>query len=48
MFSSPSIIRMVKSRRMRWACSTNGEERKWRSADHIDYWWEIQKERDHC
>jgi hypothetical protein len=26
--SSPSIIRMIKSRRMRWgrACTTNGEE----------------------
>jgi hypothetical protein len=23
---SPSIIRMIKSRRMRWACSTNEDE----------------------
>jgi hypothetical protein len=25
-YSSPNIIRMIKSRRMRWACSTNGED----------------------
>jgi hypothetical protein len=25
LYSSPSIIRMMKSRRMRWACSTYGE-----------------------
>jgi hypothetical protein len=36
LYSSPSIIRMIKSRRMRWACSTNGV-----------YWWESQKVRDH-
>jgi hypothetical protein len=29
LYSSPSIIRMIKSRRMRWgACSTNGEEKE--------------------
>jgi hypothetical protein len=29
LYSSPSIIRIIKSRRMRWvgACSTNGEKR---------------------
>jgi hypothetical protein len=27
LYSSPSIIRIIKSRRMRWvSCSTNGEE----------------------
>jgi hypothetical protein len=25
------------------ACSTNGEKRNM----HIEYWWKIQKERDH-
>jgi hypothetical protein len=27
LYSSPSIIKMIKSRRMRWLCSTNGEKR---------------------
>jgi hypothetical protein len=27
LYSSPSIIRIIKSRRMRQACSTNGEKR---------------------
>jgi hypothetical protein len=26
LYSSPSIIRMIKSRRKRWACSTNGSK----------------------
>jgi hypothetical protein len=26
LYSSANIIRMIKSRRMRWACSTNGGE----------------------
>jgi hypothetical protein len=26
LYSSPSIIRIIKSRRMRWGCSTNGGE----------------------
>jgi hypothetical protein len=33
LYSSPSIIRMSKSRR---ACSTNGGRREM----HIEYWWE--------
>jgi hypothetical protein len=43
-YSSPSIIRMMKSRRMRWAgqVARMGEKRH---AYRI--WWESQKERDH-
>jgi hypothetical protein len=44
LYSSPSIIRMIKSRRMRWAghVTRTGE-----SGMHVGYWWESQKERDH-
>jgi hypothetical protein len=44
LYSSPSIIRMLKSRRMRWA---GREARMGRRGMHIGYWWEIQKERGH-
>jgi hypothetical protein len=44
LYSSPSIIRMIKSRRMRWAgcVARMGAKRK-----HIGYCWESQKKRDH-
>jgi hypothetical protein len=42
--SSPSIIRMIKSRRMRWAGHVT---RMGRRGMHIGYWWESQKVRDH-
>jgi hypothetical protein len=44
LYSSPSIIRIIKSRRMRWAgyVTRTGEKRM-----HIGYWWESQRERDH-
>jgi hypothetical protein len=42
--SSPSIIRMIKSRRMRWAGHIAGMERR---GMHIGSWWESQKVRDH-
>jgi hypothetical protein len=43
-FSSPSIIRMIKSRRMRWA----GHVARMGSRGMlIGYWWESQKERAH-
>jgi hypothetical protein len=44
MYSSPSIIRMIKSRRMRWA---GHEARMGRRGIHIGFWWENQKESDH-
>jgi hypothetical protein len=44
LYSSPSIIRMIKSRRMRWAAYVARMGRRW---VYIGYWWEIQKERNH-
>jgi hypothetical protein len=44
LYSSPSIIRMNKSRRRRWPGHV---ERMGRRGMHIGYWWEIQKKRDH-
>jgi hypothetical protein len=44
LYSSPSIIRMIKSRRMRLAGRI---ARMGRRGTHIGYWWEIQKGRDH-
>jgi hypothetical protein len=44
LYSSPSIIRIIKSRRMRWAGHV---ARMGRRGMRIDYWWERQMERDH-
>jgi hypothetical protein len=43
LYSSPSIIRMIMSRRMRWAGHVVGIGR----GIYIIYWWESQEERDH-
>jgi hypothetical protein len=43
LYSSPNIIIMIKSRRMRWAGHV---ARMGRRGMHIGYWWESQKERD--
>jgi hypothetical protein len=42
--SSPSIIRIIKSRRMRWAGHV---ARMGKREMRIGYWWESQRERDH-
>jgi hypothetical protein len=44
LYSSPSIIRIIKSRRRRWAGHV---ARMGRRGTRIDYWWESQRERDH-
>jgi hypothetical protein len=43
-YSSPSIIRIISSRRMRWAGHVAHVEEK-RNA--YRYWWETQREGDH-
>jgi hypothetical protein len=43
LYSSPNIIRMIKSR-MRWAGYL---ARMGRRETHIWFWWESQMERDH-
>jgi hypothetical protein len=44
LYSSPSIIRIIKSLRMRWV---DNVARIGRRGMRIDYWWESQRERDH-
>jgi hypothetical protein len=44
LYSSPSIIRMIKSRRMRLAPYV---ARMGRRGIYIGYWWKSQKEIDH-
>jgi hypothetical protein len=41
LYSSPSIIRKIKSRRMRWARYVTQKEKR----NGIDYWWESQREK---
>jgi hypothetical protein len=43
LYSSPSIIRVIKSRRMRWAGHVARLERR---GMLVGYWWEIQTRRD--
>jgi hypothetical protein len=44
LYSSPSVIRIIKSRRMRWEGHV---ARMGRRRTRIDYWRESQRERDH-
>jgi hypothetical protein len=44
LYPSPSIIKMIKSGRMRWAGHVARMDAK---RKHIGYWWESQTERDH-
>jgi hypothetical protein len=44
LYSPPDTIRMIKSRRMKWAGYV---ARMWRRVIHIGYWRESQKERAH-
>jgi hypothetical protein len=43
-YSMPKIIRMIKSRRMRWEAHA---ARTGRRGMHLGFWWKSQKERDH-
>jgi hypothetical protein len=44
LYSSPSIIRIIKSRRTRW---TSHVARMGRRGTRLAYWWKGQRERDH-
>jgi hypothetical protein len=44
LYSSPSTIRIIRARRMRWAGHV---ARMGKREMHTGYWWEIQRERDH-
>jgi hypothetical protein len=46
LYSSPSIIRMIKSRRMRWVGHIARMSTRYIYI-YIGFWWESQKERCH-
>jgi hypothetical protein len=41
-YSSPSIIRMINLRTMRWAEHVARMGEKWGERTYISYWWESQ------
>jgi hypothetical protein len=43
LYSSPSIIRIIKLRKIRWAGHVAQMGRR---ETHIGYWWESQRKRD--
>jgi hypothetical protein len=43
-YSSPNIVRMIKSRSKRWAGNV---ARMGPRGMHVGHWWESQVERDH-
>jgi hypothetical protein len=44
LYSSPNIIRVIKSRRMRWAGQV---ARRGKREVHTGFWWEDLREGDH-
>jgi hypothetical protein len=44
LYSLPNVIRLIKSRRMRWAGHVAQMGRR---GMHVGYWWENHKEGDH-
>jgi hypothetical protein len=44
LYSSPSIIRIIKVKRMRWVGHVAP---RGRTGTHIGFWWESQRELDH-
>jgi hypothetical protein len=44
LYSSPNIIRIIKSRRMRWEGNLASMGRR---GIHTRFWWKLQKESDH-
>jgi hypothetical protein len=44
LYSSPNILMLIKSRRMKWLGHV---ARMGRRSIHIGFWWKSQKESDH-
>jgi hypothetical protein len=44
LYFSPSVITIIKPRRIRWAGQASQMGRR---GMHVGYWWESQKEKEH-